>query len=815
MSDRVAHRVRAGLIAGLLVAAAVGCARDTVVAPYRGSLDELATTYDLVTEAGAARALQETRRIDLGSAQSRSQLVAGWGEPEVDPSTGETFVWAIATEASLEVVLLRSGPATLRFRCRPFAFEGAPNQHVDVVVNGVAAGGVDLDPTGGSYGVELPRHALRPGRNLITLRFAWAEKPIGHVEGSEDTRTLAAAFDEIRIGAEQPSPIGHGAPISEPGALVLSPGCGLVYTVVPDGDVVLDLGLAGGGGERNLMVWIGPPGGEASMLDPSGAGSRPVAIQWPPGSPLAIGFAVAGGENSGRDVALRPRLLGASVRTASNLLLIVMDTLRADFVGAYGGSATTPAIDGLAARGTVFERAYSHIAITGPSHASLFTALLPFEHGVHNNARILDASAGTLAESLEQRGWTTAAVVSLGVLKREFGFAQGFDVYRDDFGDDWMKDAGQVTSETVPLLSDALVEPYFLWVHYSDPHEPYTPPDLDYPWVDLTLDGRPAGAISANGRSWTVPLTVAPGTHHLRFVARRPERDPGRWYRLDAVRLDGDGTVALSGGDWEVLDHPGSPPTYQAQLPAALTLGNDSSQARTVALQVNFKQRLDIPEVRVRYAQEVEYADRQIGALLEAMRVRGLLDNTLVVFASDHGEGLGYHNHVGHIHQVYDTLIKVPLILAYPGVVPAGLRVPDLVGLVDVLPTVAELLGVAGPSTASGASLVPLLQGVPMTPRAVIAQTYRPEAFTDKQAMLVGGFKYIHSWSPEREWEELYDLDGDPDELNDVIDSRPEVAARLRAALAERLAATPEGSAVAAELSDADRDRLRALGYVH
>jgi hypothetical protein len=107
------------------------------------------------------------------------------------------------------------------------------------------------------------------------------------------------------------------------------------------------------------------------------------------------------------------------------------------------------------------------------------------------------------------------------------------------------------------------------------------------------------------------------------------------------------------------------------------------------------------------------------------------------------------------------------------------------------------------------------MRGQPMAPRAVLAATYRPEAFTDKQAIISDGFKYIHSWSPEREWEELYDLTADPDELADLIASRGEVAERLRIALAQRLAASAEGSAVAVELSEADRDRLRALGYLH
>jgi len=118
-----------------------------------------------------------------------------------------------------------------------------------------------------------------------------------------------------------------------------------------------------------------------------------VAIRWPEGRPLEIGFAAAEAAGSSESAVVRPRLLGrgARVRMPPNLLLVVVDTLRADFVGAYRGGARTPAIDALAATGTLFERAYAHIAITGPSHASLFTSLLPFEHGCATTHRFSTA----------------------------------------------------------------------------------------------------------------------------------------------------------------------------------------------------------------------------------------------------------------------------------------------------------------------------------------------------------------------------------------------------------------------------------------
>jgi hypothetical protein len=164
---------------------------------------------------------------------------------------------------------------------------------------------------------------------------------------------------------------------------------------------------------------------------------------------------------------------------------------------------------------------------------------------------------------------------------------------------------------------------------------------------------------------------------------------------MDAVRLEGDG-LAVGRGSWEIVASPGSPPTYQSRLPATLELVNASGAGRAVELHLNFKQRLDIPEVRERYGQEVEYADRQIGGLIEALRSRGLLNNTLIVVLSDHGEGLGFHNHIGHIHQVYDTPLRVPLIMACRASC-RGKRIGDVVSLTIGLPDGRRAAGCGGP----------------------------------------------------------------------------------------------------------------------
>lgn len=496
-----------------------------------------------------------------------------------------------------------------------------------------------------------------------------------------------------------------------------------------------------------------------------------------------------------------------------NVVLIVVDTLRADHVGVYGAEIATPNIDSLAAHGVTFKQAYAHIPITGPSHSSLFTSLLPFEHGVHNNGQILDPKFRTLAEILRDNERSTAAVVSLGVLKQKFEIGRGFNLYRDDFGNDWMKDAGQVNQEVFEILEESFTQPFFLWVHYSDPHEPYAPPNLEYPRIPLALNGTSIGELTASGRGQTFEIELQPGVNRLRFRAADTKRS--QRYRLTNIRL-GDRSIEVRPPvEWMTREKRVGRPSFQGSFPATVELLNPGAEVRRAVLETACKRVLKRDEVAERYALEVEYADQQIGLLLSRLHDLGFLDNTLIVFASDHGEGLGEHNHIGHISQLYDSLLRVPLIMSAPGWLPEGLVIEEPVSLIDVLPTVTEIFALPHPDVVSGVSLLPLINGAADVSRPVFGVTYRPEAYSDKEAVVARGHKYIHSLTDDQEWEELYDLRNDPGELENLAPSAPEILGELRSMLRSRL----EGAAMAAvneaELSEEEIRRLRELGYIH
>jgi arylsulfatase A-like enzyme len=264
-----------------------------------------------------------------------------------------------------------------------------------------------------------------------------------------------------------------------------------------------------------------------------------------------------------------------------DVLLITIDTLRADSVGAYGAAnAQTPALDGLARDGARFERAWAPAPITLPSHASLLSGRYPTAHGSRHNGMAVSASIPTLATALNDAGFATAAFVSAFPLDRRFGLARGFDVYDDELprttdGRPLNERPGaQTVDRAIEWLRARSESRLFLWVHLFDPHAPYGTPDA--------------------------------GT-----------------------------------------------------------------------------------SVQARYAQEVTAADREVGRLLSALGDRAA--STLVVATADHGEAFGEHGETGHSIFVYDTTLRVPLVLRGPGI-PPGRVVADDVSLVDVPPTLGRSL---------------------------------------------------------------------------------------------------------------------------
>jgi tetratricopeptide (TPR) repeat protein len=401
-------------------------------------------------------------------------------------------------------------------------------------------------------------------------------------------------------------------------------------------------------------------------------------------------------------------LLAGSLR-GWNVLLVTIDTLRADHVGAYGSQlGATPTLDRLAREGLRFERTYAHVPLTLPSHTTIMTGLYPFTNGVRDNGAFrLDPTRPTIARALKAAGYRTGAFVGAFVLDARFGLNNGFDSY-----DDRMLGTGgglevvrRPAEQVLSAAGDWIVNgagTYFAWVHLYDPHEPYEPPE--------------------------------------------PYRS-----------------------------------RYLSDL----------------------------------YAGEIAYADAALGTFLDRLRGAGALVRTLVVVTSDHGESLGEHGERTHGLFAYDATLRVPLIFWTAPSATTSTRsafIPASARLIDIMPTVLDLLGVPMPGAVDGRSLHAMIAGdqpatnAPSYFEALNANLTRNWA--PLKGIVVDRLKLIDLPIPE-----LYDLASDPNELTNIYASQIERARPLESAL-DRLVAAPHIPVTPAAVDAEAEARLRSLGYV-
>lgn len=531
-------------------------------------------------------------------------------------------------------------------------------------------------------------------------------------------------------------------------------------------------------------------------------------------------------ESRGREVAVR------SVDHRS-FVLITADTLRSDALGAYGQPrATTPVLDSLAAEGTLFENAFSPASITLPSHASILTSRYIREHGVTDNKMALDPGFETLAESFRRDGYRTAAFVSAPHLDPEVsGFDRGFDDFHP-----CRCSPRRVAAETNDLvfrwLADHYDEPFFVWIHYFDPHEVYS---TSSPWSHAYYDGDPTAR-----------------THDSMLAYDRAREAYGDWVLAQVeAYLDGEENRELE--QWLATlarrrDSTGEPPGLRSELDAGDRLLEDITQARAsdgipaaladelreLAIESLRERRRD-PErelwlrgitdlewTRAQYLGAVSYLDSEIGRLIDRLKEYGIWEGTTLAFTADHGEALGEHDIFFRHRGLYDEVTHVPLILRSPDL-PDGIRVSRLVSGLDVMPTILELAGLEGPDSMRGRSLVELAKGrvdesvaqrvfiERGRSRAVAVRTPRYKLIRDLRSSL-----FTHNTLSERTIAgrvQLFDLVADPAESSDISDDRPRLAAELDARL-EPWKNDPDPVTSDRSISSAMRDKLRALGYL-
>lgn len=397
-------------------------------------------------------------------------------------------------------------------------------------------------------------------------------------------------------------------------------------------------------------------------------------------------------------------------RPKFNVLLITLDTTRADHIGCYGdANAFTPALDELARNGVLFERAYTTVPLTLPSHASILTGLYPPENGIHLNGRgPLPEQIPTLAETLKKSGYSTGAFVGAVVLYGKTGLNQGFDVYDDDMAggerhgheSHLMRSGRIVVDSALAWLSRQEAQPFFCWVHLYDPHAPF--------------EGHPE-----------------------EFQNRFADRP-----------YDGD----------------------------------------------------------------IAFADQQVGRLIDFLRQRRVSDRTLVVVAGDHGEGFGEHDEQEHGFLLYDSTLRVPLIVAGPTITRKNHREPASVSLTDIYPSILGVLQIPWKERVSGVSFEPSLRGGSITPRDCYSETeacYAAYGWAPQASVANDRWKFINSVRPE-----LFDLQNDPSEKNNLAESEPDQLEQMRELFTSVRAKMADVPTADVKHDPRHLQQLKALGYV-
>jgi arylsulfatase A-like enzyme len=446
-----------------------------------------------------------------------------------------------------------------------------------------------------------------------------------------------------------------------------------------------------------------------------------------------------------------------------NILLVVIDTLRADALGVYGSSwNATPFLDAFAREATLFQNAFAPTPMTAPSHASLFTSTHPASHGIWNEVHLdreksvipkLPPSAITLAEVLNDAGYETAAFADGGWVIPARGFDQGFDRFESET----RGVADRVRSATDWLERRDSDRPFFLFLHTYEVHAPYLPPQRYEDAFDAEYDG-PLREVLLEARAF-----AASGAVENKLVDVHE-----RFFKPILAELDSE----------------------------------------------------DLRFLRALYQAELALVDEHLAQLVEYLRRSGILDETVVVVTSDHGEEFGEHGQFGH-GQVYDELLRIPLLIRTPGA-PAGERA-EPVTLVDIMPTLLSHVGVEIPASAVGHA-VNLEEGGSPKDRLLVAEMLwrRKRQLAVQLGAMKAVFFYGYPGGPHPA--QVFDSSVDPEEQHSISSSQvgAEFLKRSQGVLqtwfeeARRHRQEHDLHRLERSLDDFEErmEELRALGYV-
>lgn len=456
-----------------------------------------------------------------------------------------------------------------------------------------------------------------------------------------------------------------------------------------------------------------------------------------------------------------------------NILIYTIDTLRADHASVCGYTRdTTPFLSKLGATGIVFDDCQAQATWTKSSIASLMTSLYSFTHGIISDADTIPQGANTLAEQLRNSGYVTASIVSTPYVGRATGLEKGFDylleypiVTREvNAQSDRSTDSMALNRVAFPWLEKHHDEPFFLYLHATDPHAPYDPPP---PFDGAFANPAETALFEKNYAGFRTMHAYGGGAVITPQICQRAGINPDSFIRQAVDRYDG----------------------------------------------------------------EIRHNDRSLQLLLGKMKELGVLENTLVIVLSDHGEEFWDHGWTAHGHSVYQELTHCLLLMWNPSLLPSARRVGEPVQLIDVMPTVLDLVGLKSPEVVEGQNLVPLLKGQPFKRQNLVMSSrfaaahpegIVPENSTDSFAVVNARWKFIYRNKAAKagiKRVELYDRKVDRGEAHDVANEHPDEVESMIAALTAWIDAQNKvreviGHTGKSKLDQQTLEKLRSLGYL-
>jgi arylsulfatase A-like enzyme len=464
------------------------------------------------------------------------------------------------------------------------------------------------------------------------------------------------------------------------------------------------------------------------------------------------------------NISFHPPRSGESLPGMPNVVVITVDTLSSYYTDFYFGGGTTPTLSKIAAEGMAFPDTVTPIPITASAHASILTGMPPQKHKVFNNGDRLPDDATTLAEILLANGYQTAAFTNVFACSPEFNFGQGFQSFYHEWRSDSAMRRRLITLDLFNLGDILAKTAFYRGMHPIPEHENL--------WLAKTwLQTQTRQPFFLWFHSYIPHVPYAP-----------PERLKGKFG---------------AGGfpDWSY------------------------SLSQAVLRENNMLPPEELEKLKGLYRAEIYLADASVSQIVETLRKTGVLDRTILVITGDHGETFQSHSpYIGHGFQMYEDILRVPLIFRFPAKIPKMGKINVTAQSVDVTPTILDLIGIRKPDYMEGVSLAPhLAKDAPSSsvPDTIYSETIPPQGDTYKLAIRKHGIKYIHDTGNGAE--SLYDITTDPWEQNNLISDRKHnaTAADFRS-MSKKWFETvrPVTEAGSAGMTRETSEHLKDLGYI-